>query len=260
MVNPKIKMDYRIVVPSRKREDNMENILSMFPEATIVVREEEYKSYLRVTPKEQLVTLPGDFEGGIAKIRAWIMNNFDEDTIIQCDDDLKHVWCVVGQRPRKFKDADKIRRIIENSIQISKDLGISLFYYSRNKKPWSFSAGDPFAFCGGFAGGMFGINGRDLKFDTQLFTREDLDLTLQALKKDRIILSDRRFYFDFGHTFGGDGGNQGLRTDQSEENDKKYMRNKWKGSIKFDHMDSGKAKKKFTTGTRMLVKRKSPLV
>ena len=103
------------------------------------------------------------------------------------------------------------------------------------------------------AAGCFGIVGRELRFDEALVTREDVDITLQTLLKNRILLHDRRFYFDFGRTWKGSGGNQGRRTAQVERLDNERIANKWGSYISFSTKDSKGA------AMSIRVKRKSEL-
>lgn len=252
-------MNYRIVIPSRKRLNEIKVSSKLLPTATVVVRHEEVEDYKKIIDNE-IVSLPKDFDGGIARIRSWIMNKFEEETIIFCDDDVTGVYCLVGQKARKYKDWDVIKQIFENTLRVSKDLGVSLFYFHRDKKPWYFSSGEPFTFSGGFASSVFGVIGRKLIFDERLYTREDIDLTLQALLKDRIVFSDKRFYFDVGPIWSGIGGNQGLRNSENEDNDIAFLYKKWGKWLVMNVLDKGLKHKKFTKGTRLAVPRKSPLV
>lgn len=249
--------DYRVVVPSRHRPENIKRLRQLFNKFTLVISkedEEDYKMYMGdhdITIKHQPKRVIG-----ISATRKFIMDTFKEKTIVFVDDDIDRVKNMVGMRPRYYDDPDTILSVIENSIQVTRDLGISLFYFNRNPNPGHFDMSRPFALVGGFASSVFGINGRSINFDSNLTTREDVDITLSALAKDRIIFYDMRWYFDVGRIWSGDGGNQGMRTHENEEQDMKYLYSKWSKR----YINFGKDVHKNVTGTSIKVKRKSALL
>jgi len=251
-------LKYRIVVPSRKRAKQMMQLCKLLPYATITVNEEEIEDYKPLIGEHnELVAHPKLH--GIAPIRQWILDNFKEETIVMCDDDLKTVTCLVGERHRNYSDWTNIKTIIENQIHISRAFGIKLFYFNRNPRPLFFRPYDCIAFSGGFAAGIFGINGRELEFDSQLTTREDVDITLESLMKHRAILCDMRYYFIFEGTWSKKGGNQGIRTSENETLDKNHIYNKWgRNLIKLDVVAKGKhGTGKTMTGVTIRVKRRT---
>jgi len=221
------EIDYRIVIPSRNRTENMEYMSKRFPTATVTVDEKEEKEYLEaIGPEQTLVTHP-TLPKGVASIRQWILDNFTEKTIVMVDDDFKHIKTLVGEKPRLYTKPQDIQKIIENSMNISLDLDISVFCYTRNPRPFHFIYSDWIGLTNGLAMALFGVNGRKIRFDTRLTSREDTDFTLQALLKDRIIYCDRRYYAQFEEAWGGQGGLQGVRNTQTEDEDKKILTHKW---------------------------------
>ena len=247
---------YRIVVPSKGRPENLLKLDKLLTKYTVVVGEGDKEAYSKIeTEGGEIVATPERIRG-ITPTRNWILNNFNEETIVMIDDDFKGVRCLVGRSTRRYTKREDIQQIIENSMSIAEDLDISLFYWNREPNPMSFLATNPFRFVGGFASSAFGVRGRKLNFDERLKVRgEDVDLTLQALLKDRIIFSDTRFYFDFGAIWGGEGGLQTTRTSLNEDADIGVMYGKW-GRNNVDMQTEGRKKKQ---GVRILYKRKSSL-
>lgn len=213
---------YRIVIPSRNRLGNISNILSLLPTATVLVHHSEYVAYRDAIGAQKVVD---HGVTGIAAIRNYALRTFTEDCIIFCDDDLKWMWCMTGQRQRKITDPGAILQVLENAINTSVDLGIELFSFSRNRDPLQYFANKPFNMTGP-ACGMFGVIGRTCRFDERLEWGEDLDLTLQYLLTNRVTLHDFRYYFDFGGVGEGVGGLQGIRTSDGRSRSVKILADK----------------------------------
>ena len=242
-------MQTRFVIPSRKRPFDCLFAENLIPEATIVVHESEFKEYKEVLSTDKnLYTHKLD---NIARIRQWILDEFKEECIVFVDDDLKFAQCHVGEKVRKITDENAIKQIIMNAAQIAKDLDISLFGFTRRPAPMHFKPFDPFEFCKSLVAGTWGIIGRKYRFDSNLTTREDIDISMQSLLEDRIMFIDTRFYFQHGNLVTrGEGGNQGVRTHKSEIKDMNIIANKW-GKL----VDLQKKKKK-TTGCTIHVNRR----
>ena len=242
-----MKNNFRVVIHSRKRAFNMRHMLNLFPDATIYIHEEELKDYEACVPSKQIET---HTEHGLTNVRYEALEHFKEEAIIFCDDDLQNICSHVGERQRHIIEPKLIKQIFNNSINICNDLDIKLFGYNRNGHPKWFKPFDPFSVTSPCAG-CFGVIGRDYNFDKDMFTRQDIDLTMQVLLKDRIVFVDNRFYFNFGTVWKGEGGCQGLRTQEQEEQTKKLMYKKWGKLINLD------TKKKQSTGFSINVKRKT---
>ncbi len=199
----------RIVIPSRRRSQNIGQMLGLLPGATVCVAKEEAAAYREVVPSKQL--LLHDNLAGLVKIRNWLNATIQEDCLVQIDDDLRWVAALIGKR-RKIVNPAVIAQIIANSHQIAADLGIGCFCWSRTQntvllRPES----RPVRFVQPVSS-SFGLRGaaRNRQFDSTFEGRADFDFTLQTLLDDRILYCDTRFCFDHGRVFGGRGGNVGL--------------------------------------------------
>lgn len=182
---------------------------SLLPTAVICIDEREKADYAPVVPADYLLTHPPTT--GAPAARNWILDNVDTPVVVMCDDDLMGVKCLVGSR-RMIVNADEILAIIENSLQVAEDLNVSTFCWSRSANDFLMRPEylpmrpvQPVYGC-------FGMRGpaRHRKYDETLKTRADLDWTMRTLLEDRIVYADVRFYFDFGTSFTGSGGNSGL--------------------------------------------------
>ena len=241
-----------IIVPSRRRPGNMAKLFSLLPAARVLVDKIEEAEYAAVCPPGRLILHPS--LDRISKIRNFALDSSDAECVVMADDDLTCVRGLMGSRQRKIVEPEAIARILWNAYQTTSDLNLSLFGFARDVR-WAIMAAlphNPYSFVAP-AAGCFGIVGKELRFDDMLVTREDVDVTLQALLKQRILLHDRRFYFDFGRTWKGAGGNQGRRTAEVERIDNERIASKWGSYISFSTKDSKGA------AMSIRVKRKSEL-
>ncbi len=215
---------YRIVVPSRKRQANMQRLLSLLPTATILVDKEERDAYLEHVPEDQLDT--HDSLSSLTKIRNHINSHYEEDVVVQCDDDLRKVTSVMSGTATT--DPDVILDIIENAVQVASDYPFGLIGWNAVANPMQFQHYKPIRLVGPVRGCFCIANeARKRKFDTNLVDREDFDFVMQALLKDRIVYIESRFYFDFGNCLEGTGGLQGKRTDANLSRSNFQLAKRW---------------------------------
>lgn len=202
----------------------MPRLLSMLPTATILVDEKEREAYAKYVPEEQLHTHKS--LNTLTKIRNYINGHYQEDCIVQCDDDLKKVTSTMSGTAST--DPKVITAIIENGIQVATDTKLGLIGWSAVANPLQFVPFKPIRLVGAIRACFIIANdARNRRFDDGLVDREDLDFVMQALLKDRVVYIDSRFYFDFGNCMSGMGGLQGKRTDDNFAKSEALMRQKW---------------------------------
>jgi hypothetical protein len=225
-------MKYQIVVPSRGRPKNARVMLSLMPDALICVDERERDDYLAHVPKKQLLLHPPST--GAPAARNWIIQNTSAPCLIQSDDDLSGVRSNVGSK-RFITDPDDVMAIIENQVTCCADLGLTTFCWSRtanttvvhpDEKP--FVPTQQVYGCWGVMG-----NARQRLYDETLKSRADLDWTMRTLLEDRIVLADIRYYFDFGRSFSGSGGQSGLVTPDDFKRSTEIVAKRWGTAISF---------------------------
>lgn len=197
--------------------------MRLFKKPIVCVAEEEKEDYHAIGA--ELVTHPNNVTG-LGRLRQWILEHFDAKLLVQCNDDVKCLYCVVGFRPRRISDPDAIERIILNQANICEDLGISCFSFSpfgddvrkfRPQKPFTLTR---------LEGAFLGIIGRKVKYDPNVAQFDDVDLALQCCLKERFVWQDSRFAAD--HNFitkaGGNTVSRGLENTKRELH---YMKKKW---------------------------------
>lgn len=220
-------MKFEVVCPTKGRAKTIgENTFKLLPNIKYAVLKNEKKEYMDLTGMSENQIIEHD-RIGIANLMSFVMEERTEHCIVRIDDDLNAFRSNVGQRPRKYTEEEEILQIMENGAEISNALGTDLFYWNASQNPLHYVPQDPLSCYGGFAAGCYGINGRRLKYDTNLWTREDVDLTMQALKISRFVWSDKRFSLIGSVDWKTEGGNQSVRTNEREQADAEYLQKKW---------------------------------
>ena len=225
-------MDYRIVVPSRRRAHNMETIRWLLPSAVVCIDEREFDDYARVCDVNRLIVHPPI--DGLPGTINWIMDNVDAEVLVEIDDDFNGVRVNVGSK-RFITDSEEILGIIENAIQCTKDLGMTTFCWSRTQNttiihPDTRPIVPTQSVCNAF--GIMGA-ARRRHYDPNLLGRADVDWALQTLLADRAVYADVRFYFDCGRVFAGRGGNVGLVTPDVFKASTRAILDKWGTAVSF---------------------------
>ena len=249
MTTKQTVVDYEIVVPSRGRAAGLCHILDVLPSAIISVDEREKSEYSKHVPLKRLRLHPPT--ATLGEVRQLIIDYSKFECVVMIDDDFDFVVSMTGRKPRRIIDADAIIRIIENTINCAADIGVCLFSWSRMPNPLHYMSCDPLSFVA-LASNAWGVIGRKFKVDPTLNLCESVDLTMQNLLHNRIVLHDRRFYFDCGPIWAGAGGLQGIRTSAGELDEKTKMAQRWGRCLCLN-----KKKKGGTTGMSIAVKRKS---
>lgn len=225
----------------------MERIQSLLPTATIVVDQAEYDRYALEVDKARLVTHPGREEGiiGLPMVYNWLQANFDEDSLIEVDDDLQKVMAWAGDGARRvwnnIRDPEDILQIFENGVRIANDLDISTFCWAKSQNA-AFNKPDHRPIVPtGLVANVFGVRGpaRHRNYDPDMIGRASPDWTLRTLLEDRFVLMDKRVFFDCGTIFGGAGGNAGFVTSEKFRLATQRLKERWGRHVSFGGVSGG---------------------
>ena len=213
----------RIVIPSKGRAGVIgQKALRLFPDALVCVGSDEAERYAAVT--KNLLVHPPEVVG-IGPLRQWVLDNVADPTVVMVDDDVRYIVSQVGFKGRRFDDPDTARAIVERLAILAQDAGCRVFGFYQGGGPLNYSNARPFSF-NHWVGGVVGVVGRELRYDTSLILRADIDFCLQSLLRDRIIMLDCRY--SFIHTrFGGAGGNASNRSSERHPREIAYLERKW---------------------------------
>jgi len=157
----------RVVIPSRKRVQVLtDSALTLFPDATVTVAESEMAAYAPVVPAERLVPHPDDVTG-IAPIRQWVLDHFDDEAVVFVDDDCYKLVSVVGYSYSNLTSPANCWQAVENAANIARTIGTAVFGVNQAWDVRKFNCMKPLL-VNSWVGGVIGIIGRDFRFDTAL--------------------------------------------------------------------------------------------
>jgi len=215
----------RVVIVSRERQALVKKkALKLFPDATLCVGESEAKAYAAACPGSEIITHPDDVVG-IAPLRQWVLDNFEDERICMVDDDVSAMLSLPGLMYRKITLTSSIRLVVETAAQCAADVGTAVFGFNQAWDVRKFRPQSPFLLSS-WTGGVIGIVGRTVRYDPNLLLRADIDYCLQTLMKHRVVWIENRISFVHDRT-GRIGGNSVVRSSKREEFELDYLKKKW---------------------------------
>lgn len=215
----------RVVIPSRKRVESCAHALSLFPQALVCVADSEVQDYEALGV--ELLTHP-DNVAGIGPLRQWILDNVADETVVMVDDDVYEVRTPVGEitKSHTIRDPRAIAQILENAEIMARGLGTPVFGFDQTGGDVrKFKPHDPLRL-NSWTGGVIGIIGRELRYDTTLLLRADIDYCLKAMLKYRVVCIDTRYSF-VHKRFKNRGGNDHVRSSERNAVEIERLLDRW---------------------------------
>lgn len=221
-------VDLRVIIPSRGRSKECRHALRLFPGATVLVHDYEYDLYRDALPDGTEI-VQHSLDGGIAPIRQWAMDNFDEEALLFVDDDVRYLKVVAGFKTasRVIRDPRAIAQVAENAAYIAGEIGAPIFGFAQTSGDVrKYKPTDPINMSG-WVGSVIGVYGRKIDYDTTLRMRADIDFCMRALLQERIIFVDTRFAFVHHKMFAHKGGNAHMRSQERSEREIGVLKQRW---------------------------------
>jgi hypothetical protein len=219
--------EFACVILSRRRWQTIgQNTLRLFPDAYVTVEESELPDYELVVPAERL--LPHPLFDTVADIRNWINDQFpDRAFVVQLNDDMAHLRCLVGWRPRLIDDPLEVAQVVERTAICARDAGAYVFGFGNIQTTPHFRRMAPFKLTGYVRNLVGFVQGHGLSWDPIALGHFDADLGLQAMLEHRIIWRDERFAFVDARLASNSGGLAGIRTESWLAQGRLNLRRKW---------------------------------
>ena len=216
---------YLILSRGRARTITSHKLFS-FAEVIVPVSEKQDYEYKL---KKEVLTYP-DHIHGLSVLRNYVLRTFNEEIIIMINDDIKKILNIEHNIYTIIESPDDIKRLLDSTAQITKDLDKSLFGYKLSEDIRSYTPTSPFAI-NSWVGSVIGVVGRKFRFDEHNILKTDIDYSLQCLLHDRIVIKDNRYAF-VSEKISNTGGNSSYRTRDKVESEKMYLKRKWGKHIK----------------------------
>ena len=193
-----LELPFKIVIPSHHRpEAILKNPL--YGAAHVVVNDDaqvdEYReaaARANITPGEFVVCGP---QPSIAAVRNFIVREVwdaSEPFVIQMDDDFYGFQPTMHWRTSLVANPVDVAAVFWESYISSNDAGAHVFGYAHKADPKTRNPSRPISLRG-WLRAVVGVSDHSLYYDDQLYLMEDLDISLAAQAKDRIIWQDHRW-------------------------------------------------------------------
>lgn len=221
------KQKYAIIIATKGRAENIEDVKNMFPNCLLFVHESEQEDY----KDSNLPTVWHKATKGIGSVLNEVFNCMDYYNVKYSaifDDDLKAFNCFVGNRERKFKnDPEAIEQFIANGCQVLEDLDHPFYQFSSCGTVIKYNQSTPFSAGFSLPYGSSIFRNKDFprfKVGYQYF--EDFDVAMEVFKKWRYHIVENRIGVT-GEYRTNDGGCQSFRTEKEMIKAREWIRKKW---------------------------------
>lgn len=225
----------KIVIPSYKRANDCKTALYL-PNAIILANESEVELY-RKNYKNEVVGMPDEKGGNMARVRNFILDKFKGEDIVMVDDDIKYFgyW---ENKEEYMVLADYFYEICERNFEMTRDLKTVLWGVNLLTDKKAYREYSPFSFSSIVFGSCMGIcKENDIRFDERLGLKEDCDFSVQVLNKYRKILRLNKFHYWAEHK-SKKGGCADYRSVEKEKEQMMLFVKKWgRNIVKFNEKD-----------------------
>ena len=241
-------MKISINCPSYKRPKV--ETLEYLPFCQVWVDNKEYDDYIKANKgfEKNIISCPDGIQGNVSRIRNYILDEeFKKgaDVVVLVDDDLKGIYHFENENGYAYTDklvkAEEFIDFIEKGTILCEDLGYKLWGVNLNKDALNYKHCLPFN-TKAIILGPFSVHLKnDIRYDEKLPLKEDYDLAIQHLNKNRGILRLNKYHYNCKQSVN-PGGCATYRNYEREKQQFELLRKKW-GSDIVRQDKSTKAKK-----------------
>lgn len=242
-------MKIAVCCPSYKRPKV--ETLDYLPFCRVYVDGKEFDDYVKANPGGAIVKCPDGVQGNLCRVRNYIIDNElnknGNDAVLIIDDDLKGIFYYEKKERIKVEKDDFLNFLYKYTL-MAKELGAYFWGVNVNADKQCYREYSPFSTVS-YIGGPFQcfLKGNNCLYDENLPLKEDYDMTLQQLNKNRVVLRVNKYFYDCKQSKQA-GGCATYRNSQKEMEQLLALQKKWgKDIVKFDNNDrshSGNKKKR----------------
>lgn len=219
-----------IAIPSYKRAKNL--ITSKWlPSAIVVVPESQEAEYKEHNPDTKIVSIPDNQDGNVSKKRNAILNMYEGENVVLMDDDVEWVGYHEDEIHHKVNESYFIE-FAENMFLMAEEMGTILWGVNLLIDPRMYREYTPFSMTNVVLGPLSGFRNVDksIRYDEEIFMKEDYDICIQVLRKYRRILRNNKWVYLCGHIHNA-GGFAGIRNEDNEREHALAFQKKWGSAI-----------------------------
>lgn len=239
-------MNISVCAPSYKRPTYVET-KEYLNFIRVYVAYEEYEEYKKYQIDLDIVQCDKGIQGNISRVRNYIIQKelAENDAVCIIDDDMKGVYYWEKGISHRVEPED-FMMFLQKYTLMALDLGVYLWGINVNKDPMVYSMVSPFstvAYIGSPL--MVFLKGNNCWFDENFSLKEDYDMTIQQLNKNRKVLRINKYYYDVKQSEQ-IGGCSSYRNYVEEEKQVRLLQKKWgKKIVQIDTLNRSHKTKKF---------------
>jgi hypothetical protein len=177
----------------------------------------------------QIVVCPDGADGNLCRKRNWILDQATSEWVLIVDDDYQYIGMIEEQRQRRL-DLDEVDRMLATGFQMCADLGTTMWGINVQVDPKFYMAYTPFSLLNPILGPFQAFVNQDLRYDEDLFLKEDYDLWLRTIYRERKTLRFNKYHYMVDH-LSKIGGQVANRTMIEEERQLRRLREKFGSKV-----------------------------
>jgi hypothetical protein len=199
-------------------------------EATIITREDQVEDYKKFYNNE-IIGVPKELDGSPSKARNYVLNHFKNQNVVIFDDDIKGIGYHENRR-KKYVGQSYLKQFIDDMFLMCEDLGTIQWGVNVAEDEKFYHEYTPFSLKSVVLGPFTAIRNIDplIRYDEDLFLKEDFDLFLQIMNKYRKVLRNNKWFYTVRHIDMA-GGITSIRTSDREKEHAKQFQKKWGSKI-----------------------------
>lgn len=240
-------MNISVCVPSYKRPDGVKT-LEYLPFAKIYVDESEAEAYQNANPDATIVSCEKGIQGNLCRIRNHILDTEfanGADVVLLLDDDLKGVYRYENNLPARLIRTEDFLEFLAHHSLLCSEFGFYFWGMNVNPDKQNYREYTPFSTVS-YIGGPFQchLKGSEIRYDENLFLKEDYDITIQHCNKYRGCLRLNAYHYQAKQSVNA-GGQANFRNRDVEEAQNQLLEKKWGTAIvRRDSSDRSHSRKK----------------
>lgn len=149
--------------------------------------EEAYKGF-----GVDYVVLPEGVQGNFCRVRNYVLDyefGNGADGVVFFDDDISYIGLMEpkGESEKGYRNVkleqDELWQFIEDSFQLCSDLGLYMWGVNCSNEPNAYMRNTPFSLSTYIASPFVGFITNEIRYDEDLFLKEDYDMTMQHMHR-----------------------------------------------------------------------------
>ena len=236
--------------------------VDVFPNGIVVVPQRQTDSYaaLQDLPEGwEIVGIPDEADGNIARKRNAILDLFPGRDLVMLDDDYDYIGRWEGGIDHHL-DGDGIRHLLEQGFSLARDLDTPLWGINVQVDRRFYREYTPFSITNPVLGPFQAWSADrppDLRYDPDLFLKEDFDMSLRVLQRFHRILRMNAYHYKVDH-YNALGGVVGTRNMGEEVRQLHALQRRWGSSVRQDPTSSERCARTESAPQRCLIASRSP--